>query len=1284
MNLHLGSAAIAPHRLAELVDSIASVTPGVKLETAQFVHFFHADSVSDADLERLDTLLGYGAPLETSSEDLEYLTVVPRLGTISAWSSKATDILNSCGLSKIGRVERGVRYYFSSSEGELNPDQIAKISPLIHDRMVESVISVGQELEDILSVASPQRGESFDVLGQGAQAIREADTKLGLALSEQEIDYLVGVFTKIGRNPKDAELMMFSVVNSEHCRHKVFNAQWIIDSNEVDESLFGMIKQTYESYSDGIKSAYHDNGAVLAGRDGSFFHPGESRVYSETQSPVDVVIKVETHNHPTAIAPLPGAATGSGGEIRDEGATGRGAHPKAGLTGFNVSDLCLPGLTRDWETQVGYPDRIVTAEEIMVEAPLGGAAFNNEFGRPNLGGYFRAYTATHDNRTWGYHKPIMIAGGLGAIRPDTVEKGSIQPGDKLAVLGGPAMLIGLGGGAVSSQASGSQDAELDFASVQRHNPEMQRRCQEVISTCWRMGAADNPIVSIHDVGAGGLSNALPELVHDAGLGAVIELRDIPSDDRSLTPMQLWSNEAQERYVMALRPERVVEFAEICAREKCPFAVVGEATADLHLLVTDSELTEDVVDLEMEAFLGKPPRLVKEFKATDVTYEPVSVTDYELDQVINGVIGHPTVASKEFLIHIGDRTVGGMTARDQLVGPWQVPVADCAVTLNSFSGYSGEVMAMGERSPVAIADPEASARLAVTEVVTNLAGADVDKLADIKLSANWMVASKSEGQPEALFNTVKDITTSFCIPLDITIPVGKDSTSMEASWQNSEQTKTVTSPLSVVMTGFAPTNDCRKVLTPELQGVDSVLVHIPVSENPGHLGGSVVEQVLGLDKSAAPQVEPGQVKDFFATISSLKEDESILAYHDISDGGLFATIAEMAFAGGCGAHIELRGSDVIDELFNESPGAVVQVRATDLDLILGDYPGSQAIAKRTDDPVLQVSSAEGLSLFTTDIYDLKQRWSEVSREIKRNRDNPECADEEFEQLNAGNLGLNAKLTFTPTVFEDQAEVVRSSSDRPRVAILRTQGVNGQVEMAAAFTAAGFEAVDVHMSDLHSQTTSLSEFDGLAACGGFSYGDVLGAGSGWAQTVLQDEVMRAQFKEFFERPDTFSLGVCNGCQMLSQLAPLIPGAQAWPRFVQNKSYRYEARLTTLEILESKSIFFQGMEGSQMQIPVAHGEGRTSFTGAGEASGAAARYVDSHGQATEVYPYNPNGSDGGFNAFTSADGRATIMMPHPERAFRTVQLSWHPQDWGAESGWYEMFCNAYRFSISQRSKG
>ncbi len=1281
MNLHLGSAALPPHRFRSLAGSIAELSLGITLEAAQFIHFYDSDSVSDTDLESLEALLNYGSDERPYVAEFESLTVIPRLGTISAWSSKATDILDSCGLSKVGRVERGVRYYFSTTSDDLDEVAISAISPLVHDRMVESVITDATTLNQILTVASPQRGTSFDVIGNGAAAIEEANASLGLALSTEEIDYLVGVFTKLGRNPTDAELMMFSVVNSEHCRHKVFNAKWIIDSEPVDESLFAMIKKTYESYSDGIKSAYHDNGAVLEGRNGSFFHPGAEGVYSETPSPVDVVIKVETHNHPTAIAPLPGAATGSGGEIRDEGATGRGAHPKAGLTGFNVSDLCLPGLERKWETHIGYPERIVTAQEIMTQGPLGGAAFNNEFGRPNLGGYFRAYTTQFDNRTWGYHKPIMIAGGIGTIRPDTVDKDSISPGDKLIVLGGPSMLIGLGGGAVSSTASGSQDAELDFASVQRHNPEMQRRAQEVISTCWRMGAADNPIVSIHDVGAGGLSNALPELVDDADLGAIIELRDINSDDRSLTPMQLWSNEAQERYVLAIRPDRVDEFAQICAREKCPFAVVGEATKELHLQVTDSELGGDVVDLETESFLGNPPRLVKEFESTSNTHDAITVDDYDLEEVIGNVISHPTVASKEFLIHIGDRTVGGMTARDQLVGPWQVPVADCAVTLNSFSGYAGEVMAMGERTPVAVTDPAASARLAVTEVVTNMAGADIEALSDIKLSANWMVASTSDGQPEALYRTVSDITNNFCVPLNITIPVGKDSTSMEASWEDSGETKTVVSPLSVVMTGFAPTSDCRKVLTAELSDIDSVLVLIPVAENPGHLAGSIVEQVLGLPKSAAPQVDPSQVEDFFETISSLKEDNSILAYHDISDGGLFATVCEMAFAGGCGADIKLTSTDVIDALFNESPGAVVQVKAADVEVVLGDYPGSRVVASRTDKPEIRITAANDEVLYVSDLFKLKQQWSEVSAEMKRNRDNPKCADEEFAQLSPENKGLSADLTFTPTVFEDQAEVVRKADTRPRVAVLRTQGVNGQVEMAAAFTAAGFEAIDVHMSDLASQRVSLADFDGLVACGGFSYGDVLGAGSGWAQTVMQDEAMRAQFKEFFHRSDTFSLGVCNGCQMLSQLSSLIPGAENWPKFETNTSYRYEARLTTLEIMESESIFFSGMQGSQMQIPVAHGEGRTSFASNDEVIGEVARYVDSHGQATEVYPYNPNGSVGGVNAFTTTDGRATIMMPHPERAFRTVQLSWHPQDWGPESGWYEMFCNAYRFSMSQR---
>jgi len=1300
MRTQFGPKALADYQLAALLTLIQNVVPEVTSIQSQYLHFIDGDVRTPVQEDNLQSLLSYGEIFEDASQDTHLFLVIPRIGTISPWASKATDILNNCGVSSIERIERGIAYHIEAPT--LHSDEKAQISALLHDRMVETVLHSLEDASQVFSKTEPAHLTYIPVDTEGAAALVSANKNLGLALTDDEIEYLVKSFTELGRNPTDAELMMFSVVNSEHCRHKVFNATWKIDGVSQPKSLFKMIKNTFESHSDGVKSAYHDNGAVIAGNEGEFFFPDQSRTYRPTPSPVDIVIKVETHNHPTAIAPIPGASTGSGGEIRDEGATGRGARPKAGLTGFSVSDLAIPENAKPWEIDYGKPDRLVSSLQVMLDGPIGGAAFNNEFGRPNLAGYFRSFQqASHltsssssapslsssssapspssctpeemqDLHVWGYHKPIMIAGGLGVIDPASVEKGKIEKGDKLVVLGGPAMLIGLGGGAASSVASGSQDSELDFASVQRHNPEMQRRCQEVINTCWRLGAAENPIVSIHDVGAGGISNALPEIVHDSELGAVIELREVPNSDLSMSPMQIWSNESQERYVLAIKPDDVERFTEICERERCPFAVVGSATGESHLMLTDSLLGDNAVDISMDVLFGKPPKMERSFSPTSVDLPEFDSEGIELDDAVDRVLSHPTVASKAFLIYIGDRSVGGMTARDQLVGPWQVPVADVAVTHNSFTGFAGEAMAMGERSPVAVVDAPASGRLAVGEAITNLMSADIEKLSDIKLSANWMVSVSSAGQDEALFETVKSLGESFCPELGLTIPVGKDSTSMKAHWNDDGTDKSVVSPLSVVITGFAPVTDVRKTVTPQLVNHrDTQLMLLPVNSGT-ELGGSILAQVFNKSASTVPDVTSGGLKSFVDAVIDLKKQGLVLAYHDRSDGGLFASLVEMAFAGNAGIDIDIETDDALGELFSEGLGAVIQVKPTDVEKVKSIYPSSKVVGRVNGTTQVKVSNNGG-TLYNKSLVDLKKIWSTTSYQMQRLRDNPECADQEFESITS-DTGLDPHITFrvsAPNRTDDNKTL--------RVAVLREQGVNGQVEMAAAFTAAGFECVDVHMSDLRNGTVDLNNFVGLAAAGGFSYGDVLGAGAGWAKSILFDENLKAQMKTFFERSNTFTLGVCNGCQMVSHLKDLIPGAQHWPKFVKNKSQQFEARLSTLEITESPSIFFKGMEGSRLMVPLAHGEGQADFSSGSKTEAiSSARFVDNKGQPTEMYPFNPNGSPDGLNAFTTTDGRATILMPHPERAFRTSQLSWHPDNWSSKSPWMQMFYNAYEWTI------
>ncbi|HEY9118310.1 MAG TPA: phosphoribosylformylglycinamidine synthase, partial [Marinobacter sp.] len=1127
----------------------------------------------------------------------------------------------------------------------------------------------------------------------------QANIGLGLALADDEIDYLVDNFQSLGRNPSDVELMMFAQANSEHCRHKIFNASWDIDGEGQDKSLFAMIRNTFEMNSEGVLSAYKDNASVIAGsRGGRFFPEPETGVYRYHEEDIHILMKVETHNHPTAIAPAAGAATGSGGEIRDEGATGRGSKPKAGLTGFTVSNLNLPGDPQPWELGYGKPDRIASPLDIMIEGPIGGAAFNNEFGRPNLTGYFRTFEelvpGAGGEEVRGYHKPIMIAGGLGNIRASHVEKGAIPVGAKLIVLGGPSMLIGLGGGAASSMDSGSSNENLDFASVQRDNPEMERRCQEVIDRCWQMGD-NNPICFIHDVGAGGLSNAMPELVKDGGRGGRFELRDIPSDEPGMSPLEIWCNESQERYVMAVAPDNLEKFDALCRRERCPYAVIGEATETHHLELGDSYFDDRPVDLPMDVLFGKPPRMHRSVSRSSFTKPIFDSTRIDLQEAINRVLRLPSVGSKSFLITIGDRTITGLVARDQMAGPWQVPVSDVAVTSSSFDVKSGEAMAMGERTPVAVIDAPASGRMAVGEVITNLAAAPIARLSDIRLSANWMAAAGHPGEDENLYETVRAVGMELCPALGITIPVGKDSMSMKTVWEedNGEQ-KSVTSPLSLIISGFAPVTDVDRTLTPQLvtDAGDTDLILIDLAAGQNRLGGSALTQVYSQMGAVAPDLDdPEDIKAFFAVIQGLNADGKLLAYHDRSDGGLFVTLAEMSFAARSGIDIKLDGlaedsSQFPRELFNEELGAVIQVRREETGFVLQQFSAAglgdhtSVIGTLNQDDCIRYTF-EGDEVIARPRAALQRLWAETSYRVQSLRDNADCAQEEFDNLlDSDDPGLHASLTFD--VSEDVSAPYINKGIRPKIAVLREQGVNGQVEMAAAFDRAGFESVDVHMSDLLSGRASLEGFNSLVACGGFSYGDVLGAGEGWAKSILFSDRVRDQFAAFFNRQDTLALGVCNGCQMLSNLHELIPGSEGWPRFVRNQSEQFEARLVMAEVTPSPSAFMEGMVGSRMPIAVAHGEGRVEFASGtsaeqlSESELVALRYVDNRGEVTTRYPYNPNGSQAGITGVTTRDGRVTIMMPHPERVFRTSQHSWHPKEWAEDAPWMRMFRNARRW--------
>ena len=1294
-----GAPALSPFRSRKLHTRLQDIVPAVEHVYAEFMHFTDLEfPLSESDQAVLDRLLTYGPSVSAEEPDGVLFLVVPRPGTLSPWSSKATDIARNCGLRQIRRIERGIAYYVKANR-KLSLEQREKIAGLLHDRMTQKVFHEMGGAELLFHTDEPRTLNRVPVLSGGRQALVDANRSLGLALAEDEIDYLVKSFSDLERDPTDVELMMFAQANSEHCRHKIFNASWDIDGEGQEKSLFAMIRNTFEMNSEGVLSAYKDNASVIAGsRGGRFFPEPETGVYRYHEEDIHILMKVETHNHPTAIAPAAGAATGSGGEIRDEGATGRGSKPKAGLSGFTVSNLNIPNDPQPWELGYGKPERIASPLDIMIEGPIGGAAFNNEFGRPNLAGYFRTFEevapGAGGEEVRGYHKPIMIAGGLGNIRANHVEKGNIPVGAKLIVLGGPSMLIGLGGGAASSMDSGSSNENLDFASVQRDNPEMERRCQEVIDRCWQMGD-DNPICFIHDVGAGGLSNAMPELVKDGGRGGRFELRDIPSDEPGMSPLEIWCNESQERYVMAVAPENLEQFDALCRRERCPYAVIGEATEAHHLELGDSYFDDRPVDLPMDVLFGKPPRMHRSVSRSSFTKPIFDSTKIDLNDAVSRVLRLPSVGSKSFLITIGDRTITGLVARDQMAGPWQVPVSDVAVTSSSFDVKTGEAMAMGERTPVAVIDAPASGRMAVGEVITNLAAAPVAKLSDIRLSANWMAAAGHPGEDENLYETVRAVGMELCPALGITIPVGKDSMSMKTVWEeDGGEQKSVTAPLSLIISGFAPVTDVDRTLTPQLAtdagNTDLILIDLAAGQN--RLGGSALAQVYRQVGAVAPDLDdPEDIKAFFAVIQGLNADSKLLAYHDRSDGGLFVTLAEMSFAGHTGIDIKLDGlaedaSQFARELFNEELGAVIQVRREDTGFVLQQFSAAglgdhtSVIGTVNQDDHIRYTF-EGQSVISRPRADLQRLWAETSYRVQSLRDNADCAQEEFDNLlDSSDPGLHAELTFD--LNDDVSAPYINTGASPRVAVLREQGVNGQVEMAAAFDRAGFESVDVHMSDLLSGRVSLEGFNSMVACGGFSYGDVLGAGEGWAKSILFNDRVRDQFAAFFNRQDTLALGVCNGCQMLSNLHELIPGSEGWPRFVRNQSEQFEARLVMAEVPASPSAFMEGMAGSRMPIAVAHGEGRVEFpagTSAGQLSDSeliALRYVDNRGEVTTRYPWNPNGSEAGITGVTTRDGRVTILMPHPERVFRTSQLSWHPADWGEDAPWIRMFRNARRW--------
>ncbi|TVL38058.1 phosphoribosylformylglycinamidine synthase [Shewanella algae] len=1288
MEIIRGAPALSAFRVQKLMQACEVAQLPVKQIYAEYVHLAYlSEALNPDDQAQLSKILTYGPAIESHEPQGILLFVTPRPGTISPWSSKATDIAHNCGLKQVKRLERGLAYYVESDT--LSGEQLKSLKALLHDRMMEVVLDSFEAADMLFARTEPKPFVSVNILGEGRRALEIANREMGLALADDEIDYLVTNFLRLERNPNDIELMMFAQANSEHCRHKIFNADWTIDGEVQPKSLFKMIKNTYEKTPDYVLSAYKDNAAVMTGFEAGRFFPDSDGVYRYHTEPMHILMKVETHNHPTAISPYPGAATGSGGEIRDEGATGRGSKPKAGLTGFSVSNLKIPGFVQPWEGDYGKPDRIVTAFDIMIDGPLGGAAFNNEFGRPALLGYFRTYeqqVCSHNGvEVRGYHKPIMLAGGLGNIREEHVQKGEISLGAKLIVLGGPAMNIGLGGGAASSMASGQSSEDLDFASVQRENPEMERRCQEVIDRCWQMGDA-NPIQFIHDVGAGGLSNAFPELVSDAGRGGKFELRNVPSDEPGMSPLEIWCNESQERYVLSVAAENLDTFAAICERERAPFAVVGEAVAEQHLSLSDEHFDNKPIDLPLEVLLGKPPKMSRDVVSQKAQSAALDEASIDLAQAVKRVLTLPTVADKSFLITIGDRTVTGLVNRDQMVGPWQVPVADCAVTAASFDSYVGEAMSMGERTPLALLDFGASARMAVAESLLNMAGADIGSLKRIKMSANWMSAAGHPGEDAGLYEAVKAVGEELCPELELTIPVGKDSMSMKTAWEDKGEQKAVTAPMSLIITAFGAVRDIRNTVTPELRTDkgETVLLLADLAKGKTRLGGSCLAQVFGELGDIAPDLDQAAVlKGFFEVTQQLVAERSLLAYHDKSDGGLFTTLVEMAFAGHTGLKVDISvlAGSALARLFNEELGAVLQVSKDQAAEIIKAYTDAgvdcHPIAELSDDGRIRIQD-QGAEIYSASRTELRKLWSETTYRMQALRDNPECAREEFDlKLDETDPGLTVNLSFDPA--EDVAAPYILKGAAPKMAILREQGVNSHIEMAAAFERAGFESRDVHMSDILSGRISLEEFQGLVACGGFSYGDVLGAGEGWAKSILFNSRAREDFSRFFERADSFALGVCNGCQMLSNLKEIIPGTEHWPHFVRNRSERFEARFSLVEVQQSPSLFFSGMAGSRMPIAVSHGEGRAEFASAAamaaaEQSGTVAlRYVNGKGEVASLYPQNPNGSPNGLSGICSLDGKVTIMMPHPERVFRTVANSWHPENWGEDSPWMRMFRNA-----------
>jgi phosphoribosylformylglycinamidine synthase len=1333
-----GSNALSAFRTQRLLTQLQQIDDAIHGVTGRFLHFIDAASApSDDDVKRLNGLLTYGEPFAGGTDGEEFV-VIPRFGTISPWASKATDIVHNCGMVHIKRLERGVSYRIQMKPGllggakKLSATQLQEVAALLHDRMTETVLRNANDASALFRELEARPLDAVNVIGGGKDALIKANSELGLALSDDEIDYLVNAFTKAGRNPTDVELMMFAQANSEHCRHKIFNADWIIDGVKQDKSLFAMIKNTHQLQPKGTVVAYSDNSSVIEGARVTRFYPRSgqdgSQVYAPSEELTHILMKVETHNHPTAISPFPGASTGAGGEIRDEGATGRGAKPKAGLTGFTVSNLMLTHSVQPWENArdaavpasqrvaheqggiYGKPDRIASPLQIMIDGPIGGAAFNNEFGRPNLGGYFRTYEQNIGGKVYGYHKPIMIAGGMGNISAKHTKKNDLPVGSLLIQLGGPGMRIGMGGSAASSMATGTNTADLDFDSVQRGNPEMERRAQEVINSCWQLGD-ENPILSIHDVGAGGLSNAFPEITNDAKRGAIFDLRKVPLEESGMAPKEIWSNESQERYVLAIAPESLAVFQSFCERERCPFAVVGTATEERQLKVIDPEHDNNPVDMPMDVLLGKPPKMLRDVEHVNNEFPPVDLTGMDMVDVGQRVLRLPTVADKSFLITIGDRTVGATSVRDQMVGPWQVPVADCAVTAMSFEGYLGEAMSMGERTPLAVIDAQASGRMAVGEALTNIAAAPIADISDIKLSANWMAACGQPGQDAALFDTVKAVGMELCPALGVSIPVGKDSLSMRTTWKDNEGDKSVMSPVSLIVSAFAPAYDIRKCLTPQLRTDlgETALIAIDLGRGKNRMGASALTQVMQQLGNETPDVDSAEdLKAFFNAIQQLNKDGKLLAYHDRSDGGLYATLCEMAFAGRTGVTVnvdilamegehasdsgeaknwttqvgERRNEMTLRALFNEELGAVIQVRAEQKSDVMNVLRGfnlgacSHIVGKLNNRDAVEFTR-DAKVIYSQPRVELQRLWSETSWRIARLRDNPACADAEYDRiLDTSDPGMTPKLTFDPQ--EDIAAPFLSLSAKPKVAILREQGVNSHIETAYVMHQSGFTAVDVHMSDLIAGRAKLGDFKGFIAVGGFSYGDVLGAGEGWAKTILFNAKLADQFAGFFQRGDTFALGICNGCQMMSNLKSIIPGAQAWPKFTRNKSEQFEARFSMVEVADSPSIFFGGMAGTQTPIAVAHGEGYADFSQTGNIDEAivAMRFIDNKGSATETYPYNPNGAPRGITSVTTPDGRFTVMMPHAERVFLSALHSWHPDGWGEYSPWMRMFRNARKW--------